>query len=501
MRNGGNVREGRSSAIIDARSGEPDRRAILVALALLPSSGAASPLSAPAKVEPPAPPLRRIALRAAPYTARPGGPEAPEAMLARFEILDAEGRPSAAPDPFPSIRVKAGERIEITVHNALAEPCAFHIRGLRGPNAADPVPGLVGMPIPPGGTQLLAFPARQTGTFLIQAILPETIAAQNARGLAAALIVGEVPAPRFDHDLVLAVADWRLVEAGAFADDALDRRDTARLGRLGNRLVANNAPAPAMLTVRPGARLRVRVINTANARLMPLRVTGFPALVYAIDSTPCQPFDPLKRTVIMAPGTRVELVIDAPREAGRRGIIEARIGEGTPIMTLLSEGEPLPPGDAIIPLPDPGLPPAIRLQDATRAEFAITGGIGREADEADPAALAKRFPDPRRIYLVNGAPGGFSGKPLARVRRGRVLVLALHNRTAWPQVIAVHGHSFRLLHAFDDGWEPYFLDTLYLAPGTTARIALIADNPGKWAIRSTIAEHFAAGVATWFEVT
>ena len=81
-----------------------------------------------------------------------------------------------------------------------------------------------------------------------------------------------------------------------------------------------------------------------------------------------------------------------------------------------------------------------------------------------------------------------------------MLVLALTNKTAWPQVIAVHGHAFRLLHPFDDGWEPYFLDTLYLVPGTTARIALIAQTPGKWAIRSVIAEHLATGVSTWFEV-
>jgi len=137
-----------------------------------------------------------------------------------------------------------------------------------------------------------------------------------------------------------------------------------------------------------------------------------------------------------------------------------------------------------------------------RAELAITGGAGTQDADADPAALAQRFPEPRQIFRLNeGKVGGFTGKPLVSLKRGRVLVLALANRTAWPQVVAVHGHAFRLLHAFDDGWEPYFLDTLYLAPGTVARIALIADNPGRWAIRSTIAEHFASGIATWFEVT
>jgi hypothetical protein len=56
---------------------------------------------------------------------------------------------------------------------------------------------------------------------------------------------------------------------------------------------------------------------------------------------------------------------------------------------------------------------------------------------------------------------------------------ALVNRTQWSQVMTVHGHVFRLLHPLDDGWEPYFLDTLHLPEGTTSRIAFDATNPGQ----------------------
>ena len=79
-------------------------------------------------------------------------------------------------------------------------------------------------------------------------------------------------------------------------------------------------------------------------------------------------------------------------------------------------------------------------------------------------------------------------------------MLAITNKTAWGQVLHVHGHVFRLLHNFDDGWEPYFLDTLYVPPGQISRIAFDAVNPGKWAIRSSILEHFEGGVATWYEI-
>ena len=58
-----------------------------------------------------------------------------------------------------------------------------------------------------------------------------------------------------------------------------------------------------------------------------------------------------------------------------------------------------------------------------------------------------------------------------------------------------------MLHALDDGWEPFFLDTVIVPEGKTVRIAFLADNPGKWLIRSTVLEHMEGGVLSWFEVT
>ena len=64
----------------------------------------------------------------------------------------------------------------------------------------------------------------------------------------------------------------------------------------------------------------------------------------------------------------------------------------------------------------------------------------------------------------------------------------------------MHGHHFRVLHLLDDGWEPYWRDSLIIPPGRRARIAFVADNPGKWLIESTILEHAMSGVSAVFEV-
>ncbi|MCA0407241.1 MAG: multicopper oxidase domain-containing protein [Proteobacteria bacterium] len=451
--------------------------------------------------EKPAP--RRFSLRAEAYKARLGDEKSPLSDLMRLTQPDA---PTAS---FPVLRLRAGTPFEIEVENALNQPLALHLRGMRGPNSADGTPVLTREPVPPGGKQIISLPGTQAGTFILQPVLPESVAEQNARGLFAVVIVEEAATDTslFDHDLVLAFSDWRLDDKGALAGDFLALEDAARLGRLGNKLAVNNAPAPAHLDVRPGARIRVRMVNVANARVVPIKVAGYPAQVFAIDSTPCQPFDPLKRTVIMAPATRIELVLQAPQEAGVAGAVQARLGDGLPLYTFKTVGTPIPPRGALAALPDPGLPPAIRLQDAVRKSMAIEGGIGTDPKEAEQDALRKRFPAPRSVFVLSSPPngseifGGYTRRPVAKMKKGAVFVLTIENRTAWPQVIGVHGHAFRLLHAYDDGWEPYFLDTLYMAPRSKAILALVADNPGKWAIRSTLAEHYGTGVATWFEVT
>ena len=86
------------------------------------------------------------------------------------------------------------------------------------------------------------------------------------------------------------------------------------------------------------------------------------------------------------------------------------------------------------------------------------------------------------------------------VKRGRAVTLAIRNTSGRPQVVHLHGHSFRLLDRLDDGWKPYWLDTLVVGD-QVERIAFVADNPGKWLIECRMLERSDAGTAIWFAVT
>ena len=111
------------------------------------------------------------------------------------------------------------------------------------------------------------------------------------------------------------------------------------------------------------------------------------------------------------------------------------------------------------------------------------------------------LPGAKTLWRLNGAPGGFDGKPLFSVKRGTPVSLGFVNKTLVTQNMRVHGHVVRLLHDLDDGWEPYWRNAVIVAEGRTKHVAFVADNPGKWAIHCDVIEHQISGLCGWFEVT
>jgi FtsP/CotA-like multicopper oxidase with cupredoxin domain len=80
-------------------------------------------------------------------------------------------------------------------------------------------------------------------------------------------------------------------------------------------------------------------------------------------------------------------------------------------------------------------------------------------------------------------------------------MLALANRQEFACAVHVHGHAFRLLDRLDDGWKPFWLATVLVDARQTARIAFLADSPGKWLIECLGIDHPQSVTVGWFEVT
>ncbi len=470
----------------------PTRRATLAGL----GSAAVLTLSGEAAGQP-APPLRpAVSSGDAPeriLVAAPGKARLRPAPAGETDLLTLNGV-----TPAPVLRTRQGETLRVRLENKTTLPLALHWHGLRGGDPAmDGVGGFSQPPVAPGASFDYRLAPPDSGTILYRAMVLGGASEPAGRGLAGMLVVEEPTPLPVDLDLPVLVGDWLLGDDHAIRPFAARSEANAAAGRLGSWLTVNGAPPPQRVAVRPGARVRLRLANACNARIMRLRFEGVKAHVVAVDGQPTDTFEPVRAQLPFAPGSRYDLVVDMPAEAGQVAGVTALIGAGVPLVRLVAEGEPKTPATEPVALkPNPALPAGVRLQDARRPRIVIEGGATLTSEaKLDFAGL-----DLARPWRLNGGAGDLA-KPLFSVRRGTPIVLGIDNRTAFLQPLHVHGHAFRLLHPLDDGWEPYFLDTVQIPENRKLHIAFIADNPGKWLISSSVLERFDLGLWTWFEVT
>lgn len=399
--------------------------------------------------------------------------------------------------PGPTLRVPLGGRVTRRLQNALAEPTTIHWHGLRLPNAMDGVPGLTQAAVPPGGAFLYDFPVQDAGTFWYHS--HERTWEQMARGLYGALVVEETAPPQVDRDEVLILDDWRLTADAAIEGGFGALHDMAHGGRMGNWLTVNGqgewrTSAPAM------SRLRLRLINAANARIMTLGVKGLAGWVVALDGMPLDAPLPLDQ-VVLAPAQRADLIVDVTAAEGEEALIIAvERGEGLVLgaiavagrarMARLPAPAPLPP-NPVAPLGDLATALRVDLKIEGGAMGAMTGAI-HNGQALDMQALVARG----KVWALNGVAGR-PDAPLLTAARGQTVILRMINDTGWPHGMHLHGHHFRAVGA---GAPGPLRDTVLVARGETIEIAFVADNPGDWLIHCHMLEHAAGGMTAWLRV-
>lgn len=428
-------------------------------------------------------------------------------------LLEDEG-PSTAlwsyggTSPGPVIRARQGEMVKVRLRNALPQATSTHWHGIRIDNAMDGVPGLTQDLVPPGGSFDYSFVVPDAGTYWYHTHNKSW--EQLARGLYGPLIVEERSPLPVDREMVLVLDDWRLGEDGQIHAESFGHlRDWSHAGRLGNWLTVNGVSSPDF-DVRRGERLRLRLINCANARIVRLNFTGQTPRLIALDGQPLARPEEIgpDGSLTLAPAQRADLILDvvlAPGETAE--LIEASREAGVMIGRFHSTGEAEngKAGSRLPVLPPNGLP-VPDLADPLRLDLVMAGGAmgGLRSAVYEGRTLSMReLVAEGQVWAFNGV-AGLSEQPLARIPAGRSVILRIVNQTAWPHAMHIHGHHFRAvsrdgnpLPGVPNGpWR----DTDLLAPEETASLAFVADNPGKWLIHCHMLEHQAAGMKTWFEV-
>jgi FtsP/CotA-like multicopper oxidase with cupredoxin domain len=443
---------------------------------------------------PPAQPAEALTLRATRFRGAPDGRER--------EIWGYDGRL-----PGPPIRVREGDTLRVKVVNALDVPTSVHWHGMHQPGTwtMDGVPGVSGPPILPGAEFVYEFRATPAGTHWYHS----HVGVQYGEGLFGPLVVEEqTPIARYDRDEILVLNDWFLesgdillarLEKGGMGKmpdkrEAKDRKDVGDIP-FESGLVNGKGRAPgdtksprAVVEVRRGETVRLRLINASSTYALRFQVDGHPLTVVATDGPPMKPVT--VDNLPIAIGERYDVLLEANQ--GGAHWIRAGTLDGHEILAVLRYA------DAAGAEPDPSPvrwgPRALTPDDMRSRE---------------PVELAAK---PREIPLLLGGsmmPYRWSindqyypkADPI-ELANGEEVRMALRNPTGMDHPFHLHGHSFHVLGLPGalNLTDPVRKDTINVPSRGEVVIQWRADNPGRWFFHCHIEWHLATGMARVLEI-
>src|SRR5258708_6974563 len=255
--------------------------------------------------------------------------------------------------PGPNLRIRRGEELKIRLHNELPADTAIHWHGVRVPNAFDGT-SLTQKPVAPNASFDYRFAPPDAGTYWYRA----AVRSQQNRALQGALIVEETEAVDVDRDVALILDAWppTLLQTDAPA------------------FTINGVPALDIPVV-SNQRVRLRLINAADAQLITLRIDRHPVMVMAIDGQPAEPFVAREGRITLSPGTRADVFIDAVlAPASVAPLVLQNDGVDVPIGRLVYAAQaPARPAPRMEtkPLPPNLLPESMDFRGALRIDFPL----------------------------------------------------------------------------------------------------------------------------------
>ncbi len=398
--------------------------------------------------------------------------------------------------PGATLRFRQGDWLEARLINDLQEDTTLHWHGLRLPNDMDGVPGMTQEAVAPGASFDYRFQMRDAGTFWYHP--HQNSVEQISRGLAGVIIVDEDKQPDIDGEETLVLQDWRMTEEAQIHPSFGNRHDMSHAGRLGNYISVNGG-ADVIGSYPKGARVRLRLVNTATAKIIQLALQGWRAWVVAVDGMPLGvPYE--TETVEVGPAQRVDLIADVMAEDGEEALIGSVERGGTFVLAsfAVTSGsaarpapQPLPPND--MPSPDLTTARTVPLVMEGGAMRGLPNGATWQGEKMDARALAEAG----QFWAFN-AVAGMTDAPLVDASLGETIRIPMQNKTAFPHAMHLHGMHFR--EVMQDGSLGPWRDTLVVHGDQTREIVFVADNPGDWMFHCHMASHQMSGMMNWIRV-
>jgi FtsP/CotA-like multicopper oxidase with cupredoxin domain len=385
--------------------------------------------------------------------------------------------------PGPLIKARVGNRVIVHFRNELDQPTTVHWHGVRVPIEMDGVPEISQPEVKKGETFTYDFIVRDAGLYWYH---PHVMsAAQVGFGLYGPLLVEDPDdGVGVDDQLTLVLSD-----IGFDAKGKLDPADTGGsagmvFGREGDYVLANGR-RHAVLTARPGAPQRWRIVNAAKSRFFYLDLDGQPFTVIGTDGG-MQEKPVTTDILLVTPGERVDVIVTPKGKAGTPlplramlynrgyGSVEYRAVEEVLTIEFTKEtpiaAKPVAVSRAI---------PALSSEGATPVDVVLT---------------LPPMKNNKSEFLVNGAPF-WNAKPFT-AKLGEKQMWIVKNDSDWDHPFHLHGFFFQVVDAQGRPERPLaWKDTVNVPMKTTVRILVDFDErPGQWMFHCHILDHADGGL-------
>jgi FtsP/CotA-like multicopper oxidase with cupredoxin domain len=424
-------------------------------------------------------------LRANGVTLR-AGPTSVDTGIARGEAWTLNGAL-----PAPTLRMRRGERVGITLENGLPEQTILHWHGLDVPEAADGHPRLA---IPPGVSYDYAFEVRdRAGLYWYHPHTHMRTAAQTYRGMAGLLVVEDdeetgLGLPAGDREIPLVLQDRRASSGAPLEYRAAGMGPDRMIGYLGDTPFANGV-AHATTRVARGT-YRLRILNASNARIFELGLSdGRPLTLIGTDGGLLERPARLER-VMVATGERIDALVDfsSARPGDRIYLrsfefdIPGMMMMGGPGMGRMGRGMGRGMGGMMGGLPQGAPMDLLELvveENPAEPAFELPDRLsripGRPVDGSTPRRTF-RFESMMMNHTINGRTFEME-RVDERVPIGRTEVWAIENASELPH--PVHVHAGQLLVRSRTGgrgrvmpWETGLKDTVLVLPGERVEVVV-----------------------------
>ena len=478
--------------MIRFRSAERSRRHVLVSAAVIAAGGAIAVAVVLPRQGGGADATRREleAEFSGAYPAQPrGGGDFVEIELvaepSTVTLLDGDGTEVWAYNgsvPGPPIRATLGDTLRINVRNGLPAATTIHWHGIRVPNDMDGVPDVNQPRIEPGGTFVYEFTPPDAGTYWYHSHTDGS--QQLERGLYGSLVIEDPDdGTSYDHDQVWVMDDWRLTEEGQIDPHFDTTADRTQNGRWGD-LITVNSSTSSQLTVAPGERVRLRLINASNGRVYAPDFGELEATVIGVDGLTVGRA-PALGGLALAPGNRLDVDIVAPSTPGSYPVSDTFTGTAHPLASIVV-GDPPTASDPVVFDPPTNA-------DVPEWDNALDAPIDHDL------VLETHNVGDEWIWTINGT--AYPDHQPLRLTEGEFTKIRIVNQTHPLHPMHLHGQFFKVLTRNGQAVnEPYFRDTVLLDRLDEVEIALVPLDVGDWVLHCHIQEHADAGMMTVMEI-